>query len=54
MKKISEETIKQAAKMMGRRGGLQTSVNHGHEFYVEIGRKGGSSKGKNKLNEDEK
>jgi len=26
----------------GRRGGTKTRDNHGHEFYVEIGRKGGS------------
>ena len=29
----------------GRRGGLKTSETHGEEFYSEIGRKGGESRG---------
>lgn len=54
MKKINEDTIKQVVQMMGRRGGLQTSANHGHEFYVAIGRKGGSAKKQKRLKKDEK
>ncbi|HEY3298054.1 MAG TPA: Em GEA1 (EM1) [Armatimonadota bacterium] len=29
----------------GRKGGLRTSDTHGHDFYVDIGRKGGSKGG---------
>jgi hypothetical protein len=34
-------TVKDA----GRKGGLRTSQTHGHDFYEQIGRKGGAKGG---------
>lgn len=34
-------TVKEA----GRKGGQRTSETHGHDFYVDIGHKGGSKGG---------
>ena len=39
--KKGQMTVEEA----GRRGGLKTSETHGEEFYSEIGRKGGESRG---------
>ncbi len=32
----------EAAKILGSKGGSTTRERYGHEFYVEIGKKGGS------------
>lgn len=53
MKQVSEKAISQAARMMGRRGGLKTASTHGQEFYREIGRKGGSAKKQKRLHKEE-
>lgn len=41
-----EEKKQLTAREMGRMGGLKTASTHGHDFYVGIGRKGGSKGGK--------
>jgi general stress protein YciG len=41
--KTAEETPKRGmtVREAGRKGGATTSQRHGHEFYEEIGRRGG-------------
>ncbi|MFA7253607.1 MAG: KGG domain-containing protein [Patescibacteria group bacterium] len=41
MQKKGDLTVREA----GRKGGDETSRTHGHEFYEEIGRKGGEAGG---------
>ena len=43
MRKRSENPMTVAEA--GRKGGLKTAQTHGHEFYEEIGRKGGAKGG---------
>jgi general stress protein YciG len=37
----TEEKGKMTAAEMGRKGGNTTKERHGHDFYVQIGKKGG-------------
>lgn len=34
-------TVREAGKLGGRKGGETTARTHGHQFYQEIGHKGG-------------
>lgn len=36
-----EMTVREAGHMGGEKGGERTAETHGHEFYEEIGKKGG-------------
>ncbi|AKM81995.1 TPA: Em GEA1 (EM1) [Candidatus Berkelbacteria bacterium] len=36
-----EMTVREAGKMGGQKGGEATARTHGHDFYQEIGHKGG-------------
>lgn len=40
-RKVGETTVREA----GRKGGEATARTHGHEFYEEIGHKGGAAGG---------
>jgi len=44
-KKETEKKGGMTVAEAGRRGGLQTSERHGHEYYVNIGAKGGGKVG---------
>lgn len=40
-KKPGEMTVREAGHLGGEKGGERTAETHGHEFYEEIGHKGG-------------
>ena len=54
MKKIDEKkAASEAAKFIGKRGGLKTKKNHGSDYYVKLGRLGGrASKNKKEIHEN--
>lgn len=41
----SREQTPMTVKEAGRKGGMRTSETHGHEFYKDIGHKGGAKGG---------
>jgi general stress protein YciG len=45
----NQPTLNKAAQLLGTKGGRQTAATHNHEHYVEIGRRGGKAKLKNKV-----
>lgn len=40
-----KDTSAMTVKDAGRKGGLRTAQTHGHDFYEDIGRKGGAKGG---------
>lgn len=40
-----KESNPMTVKDAGKKGGMRTSETHGHQFYEEIGRKGGAKGG---------
>ena len=40
-KRKGQMTVEEAGRLGGQKGGRKTAETHGHEFYKEIGHKGG-------------